>query len=147
MAAWRAEFSAVPTYLSPALRKLLDAHVESFEKLELLMFLLRSPAQRSTVGELSRALNLGGDEVRAIALALSAGGLVASAADGRIALAPQRPEDEAALDELERVYDEDKMALVTAIAETAMERLRNLAGRALADAFATRKKKQEEGDR
>ncbi|HWO21270.1 MAG TPA: hypothetical protein VNO30_21020 [Kofleriaceae bacterium] len=135
------------TSFSPALRKLLDAHIESFEKLELLMFLLRSPSHHSTVGDLSLALDLGGDEVRAIALALSTGGLVTRAADGRIALAPQRPEEGAVLDELARVYDEDRMTLVTTIAETAMNRLRSLAGRALADAFATRKKKQEDDER
>jgi DNA-binding transcriptional ArsR family regulator len=132
---------AVSSSLSPALRKLLDAHVESFEKLELLMFLRRSPGQRSTIGDLSLALDLGGDEVRAIVAALSAGGLVARAADGGIVLDPQRPEDRGVLDELARVYEEDKIVLVKAIAETAMDRLRNLAGRAFADAFVIRKKR------
>jgi hypothetical protein len=78
--------------------------------------------------------------VRAIVAALSAGGLVARAADGAISLAPRTAEDRAALDELARVYDEDKIALVKAIAETAMDRLRNLAGRAFAEAFVIRKK-------
>ncbi len=128
--------------LSPALRKLLDTHVESFEKLELLMLLRRTPSGHKTVGEIALALDLGSDEVRAIVTALSAGGMIARAADGTISLAPQKAEDGAVLDELARVYEEDKIALVTAIAETAMDRLRNLAGRAFADAFVIRKNRK-----
>jgi DNA-binding MarR family transcriptional regulator len=131
--------------LSPALRKLLDTQVESFEKLELLMLLRRSPSGRRA-GELAIALNIGSDEVRAIVAALSAAGLVARAADGAISLAPQRPEGQAVLDELARVYEEDKIVLVKVIAETAMDRLRNLAGRAFADAFVIRKNKKGDDD-
>ena len=128
--------------LSPALRKLLDTQVESFEKLELLMLLRRSPSGPKTAGELALTLNIGSDEVRSIVAALSAAGLVARAADGAISLAPLRPEAQAVLDELARVYEEDKIVLVKVIAETAMDRLRNLAGRAFADAFVIRKNKK-----
>jgi DNA-binding transcriptional ArsR family regulator len=125
--------------LSQTLRKLLDTHVESFEKLELLMLLRRAPGSQ-TAGELALALSLGADEIRETAAALSAAGLVTRAPDGRISLAPQTAEQRAALDELARVYEEDRIVLVKAIAETAMERLRSLAGRAFADAFVIRKK-------
>lgn len=125
--------------LSPALRKLLETRVESFEKLELLMLLRRSPG-RTTVREIARALDLDADDARAVVGALSSGGLVAWAPDGAISLAPRTPEDQAALDELAHVYEEDKIAVVKAIAETAMDRLRNLAGRAFAEAFVIRKK-------
>lgn len=125
--------------LSPALRKLLDTHIESFEKLELLMLLRRAPGSSSTVAEAARTLGLGSDEVRTIAAQLATAGLV-TRSDGVLALAPQGPEDGAALDELEHVYDDDKIVLVKAIAETAMDRLRNLAGRAFAEAFVIRKK-------
>jgi Mn-dependent DtxR family transcriptional regulator len=135
------EAKGVSTALSQTVRQLLDTHVESFEKLELLMLLRRAPGGRSTSGELALALDLGGDEVREIVAALSSAGLVARADDGGISLAPRTAEDRAALDELARVYDEDKIALVKAIAETAMDRLRNLAGRAFADAFVIRKKR------
>ena len=128
------------TSLSQALRKLLDTHVESFEKLELLMLLRRAPSGSQTAGELALALSLGADEIREIVAALSAAGLVTRAPDGRIALAPQPAEQRAVLDELARVYEDDRIVLVKAIAETAMERLRNLAGRAFADAFVIRKK-------
>jgi hypothetical protein len=132
----------VSSILSPALRKLLDTQVESFEKLELLMLLRRAPSGSVATGEIALALNLGSDEVRAIVAALSAGGLIARAADGALSLAPQKPEDQVVVDELARVYEEDKIALVTAIAEIAMDRLRNLAGRAFADAFVIRKNKK-----
>ena len=128
------------TSLSRALRELLDTHVESFEKLELLMLLGRAPGGRRTVGEIVLALGLGADEIREILAALAAAGLVARAPDGQISLAPRTAEQRAVLDELTRVYAEDRITLVKAIAETAMERLRNLAGRAFADAFVIRKK-------
>jgi DNA-binding IclR family transcriptional regulator len=137
VAAWEAKY--VSTTLSHGLRKLLDTQVESFEKLELLMFLRRTPGG-STPAEVARALDLGTDEVRASIAALAAGGLIARAPDGRVSLAPRTPEHQAAMDELARLYDEDKIAIVKAIAETAMDRLRNLAGRAFAEAFVIRKK-------
>jgi DNA-binding IclR family transcriptional regulator len=121
------------------LRKLLDTHIESFEKLELLMFLRRAPGASGTVGEVASAIGLGNDEVRTIAAQLMAAGLV-TRSDGSITLAPRSPEDRAALEELGRVYDDDKIVLVKVIAETAMDRLRNLAGRAFAEAFVIRKK-------
>jgi DNA-binding IclR family transcriptional regulator len=129
----------VSTSISNALRKLLDDHVESFEKLELLMFLRRAPDGSSTIGELARSLDLGSDEVREIVAALVAGGL-ATRTDATVTLAPRTVEQRAALDELARIYEDDKITLVKAIAETAMERLRNLAGRAFAEAFVIRKK-------
>jgi DNA-binding MarR family transcriptional regulator len=134
----------VSSVLSPSLRKLIDTHIESFEKLELLMFLRRAPGERATSGELARALELDAGEVRSIVAQLSAAGLVARAADGAVAPAPQH---QAALDELARVYDEDKIELVKAIAEAAMDRLRNLAGRAFAEAFVIRRKPGGDDDR
>jgi len=140
VAAWAGD-EGVSTPLSQTLRQLLDTHVDSFEKLELLMLLRRAPEGRRTTGELALALDLGGDEVREIVGALSSAGLVERADDGGISLAPRTEADRAALDELAQVYAEDKIALVKAIAETAMDRLRSLAGRAFADAFVIRKKR------
>jgi Mn-dependent DtxR family transcriptional regulator len=134
------EVVIVSAPLSNALRKLLDAHVDSFEKLEILMLLQRTPGGSRNVGELARELALGADEVRAIVAALGNGGLVARDPDGAVSLSPRTAEDRAALDELAQVYDHDKIALVKAIAESAMERLRSLAGRAFAEAFVIRKK-------
>jgi len=130
----------VSVTLSNAVRKLIGDHVESFEKLEVLMLLRRGRDGSITIGALARELALDTDEVRTIVAALSAGGLVAPGPDGTVALAPRTAEDQAALDELARVHDEDKIALVKAIASNAMERLRNLAGRAFAEAFVIRKK-------
>jgi DNA-binding IclR family transcriptional regulator len=126
--------------LSNTLRRFLDARVDSFEKLELLMLLRRAPGGSSTVRELAHALDLGGDEVRTLIAALSTGGLVGRAPDGAVSLSPRTDEDRAAMDELAQIYDDDKITLVKAIAESAMERLRNLAGRAFAEAFVIRKK-------
>lgn len=133
--------------LSNALRKLLDAHVDSFEKLEILMLLRRTSSGSRNVRELAGALELDTGEVRAIVAALSDGGLVARDPDGAVSLSPRTADDQAALDELAWVYDHDKITLVKAIAESAMERLRSLAGRAFAEAFVIRKKPGGDDDR
>jgi DNA-binding IclR family transcriptional regulator len=147
VAAWADGAKRVSTSLSQALRRLLDAHVDSFEKLELLMLLRRAPEQGRTAGELARALDLDAAEVGELVSGLVSAGLVAWAADGAISLSPRTAEERAAMDELARVYDEDRITLVKAIAETAMDRLRNLAGRAFAEAFVIRKKPGGDDDR
>jgi DNA-binding IclR family transcriptional regulator len=130
----------VASELSAALRALLAERVDSFEKLELVMVLYRAPGQRASVRDLATALDLDRDEVRAIAFELTAGGLVRTNPTTEIRLEPTTPDDRAVLDELATAYDRDKIEVVKQIAESAMNRLRNLAGRAFADAFVIGKK-------
>jgi DNA-binding IclR family transcriptional regulator len=123
--------------LSPALRQLLDRCIDSFEKLELVMALARAVDRTSTVRDLARTIGVDPGDARTMVADLVACGIV-TAEEGRVKL-DAGPREEAVA-ELERVYDTDRMTLVKAIAEAAMDRLRNLAGRAFADAFVIRKK-------
>jgi hypothetical protein len=66
-------------------------------------------------------------------------GLVSSDHDD-VTLAPRGPAEQRVLDELVAAYQDDRMTLVKVIAESALDRLRNLAGRAFADAFIIGKK-------
>jgi DNA-binding IclR family transcriptional regulator len=136
----------VATSLSRALRKLLDTRLDSFEKLELVMALRRSEARRSTIGELAHELDLARDDVRRIVLDLMKAGLVTCVED-QVTLAPRAAGDQGVLDELAAAYQQDKMTVVKPIAESALDRLRNLAGRAFADAFVIGKKSGGDHDR
>ena len=136
----------MPDQLSPALRDLLGTGIDSFEKLEVIVALSRDPARRGSQPELARALELGRDEMRTVVADLEGAGLIVRTGDDELVLAPQSGESATALAELVRLYDVDKIALVKAILDRAMERLRNLAGRAFADAFVIRKKREGDDD-
>jgi len=133
--------------LSPGLLALIDDRVNSFDKLELVITLHRAPEMRASVRDLAAALNLDRDEIRVAAGELAAVRLVAIDAAGDVRLVLRTPADEAAIRELVSVYQTDKVALVQRIANSAMNRLRNLAGRAFAEAFVIRKKPGEDDDR
>ncbi len=120
--------------LSLPLRTLIDTQVDSFEKLEIVMALRRAPA---SVAALAAATNLDRDDVRRLVRELATAGLVDSVTESDYKLAASKS---GVLDELAVVYETDKATLVMAIADRAMDRLRNLAGRALAEAFVIRKK-------
>lgn len=126
--------------LSTELRSLLAERVDSFDKLELVIVLHRAPEQRASVRDLAAALDLDRDEVRKIAAELTSAGLTHTNPSTEVRLQPATPEDRAVLDQLAAAYDRDKVEVVKQIAETAMNRLRNLAGRAFADAFVIGKK-------
>ena len=120
--------------------------VDSFEKLELIMALRRGETRRASITDLAHALDLPRDELRRAVRELQAAGLLQLAHD-EVTLAPRAPDAQRAIDELAAVYDADKMVLVKAIAESSIERLRNLAGRAFADAFVIGKKLGGDDDR
>lgn len=136
----------MPEQLSPALRDLLDTGIDSFEKLEVVVALHRDAGRRGSQQELATALALGRDEMRNLVGELERAGLLARDGADTLVLAPQRAQASAALAELVRLYDVDKISLVKAILDRAMARLRNLAGRAFSDAFVIRKKPEGDDD-
>lgn len=79
------------------------------------------------------------DDLRACLSQLTTAGFLTSTGD-KVALASRPAAEEAVLDEIVAIHDRDKTQLVIAITEIAMDNLRNLAGRAFADAFLLRKK-------
>lgn len=131
--------------LSPALLALLDERVNSFDKLELVIALHRAPEMRASVRDLAAVLDLDRDEIRIAAGELAAARVVAINAAEEVRLVMSTA-DELVIRELVAVYQTEKVALVQTIASSAMHRLRNLAGRAFADAFVIRKKPGGDGD-
>ncbi len=125
--------------LSAGLLKLLDERIDGFEKLELIVLLCRAPAKSLSLRDLTSSLALDRSDVRRFATELNGVGLVKLTPTGDVRLELRNPDDNPLLDELARTYDTDKMVLVMTIAEASMNRLRNLAGRAFADAFVLRK--------
>lgn len=128
---------------SAAVRRLLEAPFDSFEKLEVGVALCKATAHTSSVPELSKALSMPRDLVeRAIdelaraAAVNHAGGLV------RLTLGA---DDGRALGELTQLYDDDRITVVRMMSEVAMDKIRGMAARTFADAF-TLKKKKEDGD-
>jgi hypothetical protein len=132
------KLSSVSSPITKSIRAFIDAHIASFEKLDLLIALQRASDRGATVRELMDTMNITRDEMNDLLRELVAEGLVIEAEES-FTLQP-RESDESTLTELLRVYESNKALLVTAIAESAMDRLRTLAGRAFADAFVIRKK-------
>jgi hypothetical protein len=136
----------VPAAVSPSLRKLLDSTIDSIEKLDLIVALHGADDRCLPIDSLTARLGLAGrEEVRRLTQELSAHGLIIATAaspggqDEEVILVAQSDESEATLLELATVYERDKALLIVAIAESAIERLRELAGRAFTNAFGSRR--------
>lgn len=79
------------------------------------------------------------DDLREVLAELASARLTSTHGD-LVVLIPQRDVDEQMLDELVTAFEDNKTEVAVTMAEIAMGRLRNLAGRAFADAFIIRKK-------
>jgi len=119
-----------------AARRLLAEVIDSFEKLEIAMYLHRSGFRASLdASELATALSIPLDEVRKCVKDLRDAGV----------LDPQGPW-RSALDALVRMYDEDRIEVLNLMTRTALERVRQEAARVFADAFVLRPKKKGDDD-
>lgn len=132
--------------LAPAVRRLLDDAVNTLEKLELVIRLYRARERRLTIGKLQRELELDRDDFRRSVAELTQAALIHRYGRDTIELLLHGAEDEAVMRELAAIYDSDKTRLIIAISEISMHRLRNLAGKAFADAFVIRKKYGDDED-
>jgi hypothetical protein len=126
--------------LPPSVRRLLDAGIDSLEKLEIVVAMRRAAGNKLSFSELRRATGLDRDDLRRSLRQLAAARMVTDGEADPVVLAPREAAEEEVLDELIVLYESDKTQLIIAITEIAMDRLRNLAGRAFADAFVIRKK-------
>ncbi|MBX3159766.1 MAG: hypothetical protein KF773_27600 [Deltaproteobacteria bacterium] len=130
----------MPAAVSPSLRKLLDSTIDSIEKLDLVIALHGAPARRLAIDALAARLGfVGREEVRRLVHELSGHGLALGTLDDHVVLVPQSDADEGALAELADLYERDRALLIVVIAESAIERLRELAGRAFTHAFGARR--------
>ncbi len=112
--------------------------LDSFEKLEVVIAIDRAGAPQ-TEGQLERAAGIEHDDVvEAVAGLVASRAIAASPAGYTLDLAGPWGRHLRALVELYRV---DRLEVVTAMSRAALERMRERAARAFADAFVIRKKK------
>jgi len=126
------------------IRRLLETDLDSIDKIEAIRHLRRAlvPVPRD---ELMRALHLEREAMHALIAELSRAGLVdAAGARGAVRLGGKVVG--AAWDELMRLYEEDRVAIVAALSELAVGRIRTMAARAFGEALVSRKKSSKDED-
>jgi predicted ArsR family transcriptional regulator len=119
--------------------------VDTFEKLELIVLLCKARTAMS-IAELANRLKLEREVIRQAVIALRGAVLVDLTSDDRVQLMPPTGRDHDAVGDLVKVYDDDRLAVVKLLGEIAMQRIRNMASQAFADAFVLRKKPRGQDD-
>lgn len=145
LAAARSKYGSEVTRprLSRDARKLLETDLGSVEKLEAMRY-LRSAGGAVPRAELVRDVNLERETVRtAVGELVSAELIEATGERGTVRLGPRAAGE--AFEEVMRMYDEDRVLVVTTLSSIAMERIRGMAARAFGEALVGRKKP--DGDR
>ena len=120
-------------------RSLLENGVNTFEKLELIILLHGALRTVMSLAELTRRLGLESEVVRLAAAELRDAALVELSSTGELQLLPPTSRDYEAVNELVRLYEDDRLTIVKAIGEIAMGRIRTLASQAFGEAFVVRK--------
>jgi DNA-binding transcriptional ArsR family regulator len=134
------------TTLPDGIRDLLANRIDSFEKLEIVVALHAAPRTTLSIEEMCRRLKLTRDTVRQATMELRGASLVVLTSAGDVQLLPPSERDHAILEQLVRLYDEDRFTVVKAMGEIALDRIRGMASRAFADAFVIRKKPPKDGN-
>lgn len=117
---------------------LMQAHLDSFEKLELVRA-LRASVRPMSRTELERECRFSPDTVLEALGSLSQMNVVELDAERSFARLGKVAQDPA-FDALMRFYDDDRSAVLAMLSKVAMERIRSMAARAFADAFILRRK-------
>jgi predicted transcriptional regulator len=119
-------------------RALLYDGVETYEQLEIVLMLIRDPAEPWTVDTVATALGVS-DAVADDALQqlLRAGLVAVATGEGRprFAYAPKTPAIAATVDRLRDAYADHRLAVINEITANALQRVRTSAIRAFARAF------------
>jgi hypothetical protein len=132
--------------ISPGVYELMRSRVDTFEKLELVVTLHGALHATMTVDDVCRVLKLPRDVVRQAAVELRSATLVELTVRGELHLLPVNTSDRENIDELVRLYREDPLAIAKALGDISMDRIRNMASRAFANAFVFRKKPPKDGE-
>lgn len=134
------------TSVPAGVRELLASRIDSFEKLEVVVALHGAPNRTMSVEELCRVLKIPRDAIREATMELRALALIELTSRGEVQLLPPTNRDQQVVTELVKLYDDDRFAIVKALGEIAVERIRGMASRAFADAFVLRKKPPKDRD-
>jgi hypothetical protein len=118
-----------------AVKRLVAEVIDSFEKLEIVVYMHRAGFVAKPAAEVAQAISLPADEVAKCMAALQ----------HERALDPHG-RWRAAIDALVALYDEDRIEVLNLMTRTALERVRKHAARVFADAFVLRPKKKGDPD-
>lgn len=118
----------------------LSDHVSGFEELEVLLFFVRAPRRAWKLVDVADALNLPTEVLEtALSQLATAGTPIAATTDATTAATTYRytPDGpaERLLQALARAYEEQRLTVLQIMSANAMERVRSMAARRLADAF------------
>jgi hypothetical protein len=114
----------------PADVRLLLDRIESYEQLEMLLLVHCAPQLAADPAELARRLSLTKELVESSLAHLRKNDL----------LEPKSQSTRRAIDQLDRVYREQRIEIMKQMNANALDRVRNAAIRTFADAFVWRKK-------
>ncbi len=129
--------NAVTTDPSPALLALLDAKLDTYEKLELVLT-LRAAGTAMTLADLAVQLQVGREALRRVANEVAASAIIDAREGDLLRLRPGHWDP--LMDEAAQILANDPSKLMRALTRIAMERIRGMAARSFADAFRIRKK-------
>jgi hypothetical protein len=127
----------VTTDLSTELLALLDAKLDTFEKLELVLA-LRDAGTAMTLADMALHLQVGRDALRRVADEVASSGMIDASQDDVLQLRPGHWDP--LLDEAAQCFANEPNKLMRALTRIAMARIRGMAARTFADAFRIRKK-------
>lgn len=128
--------------LDPAIGKLLRGPLDTFEKLEVAVALVRAPGRALSLPELASATALTADQIQRGIADLQAATLV-NTAGGLVRLVVRSAADEAAFAALADLHARDAPAIAVVMSELALDKIRGMAAHAFAEAFQTRRKKDD----
>ncbi|MDQ3366812.1 MAG: hypothetical protein M3680_15410 [Myxococcota bacterium] len=128
---------------SAALRALLDAKLDTLEKLELALALQDAPGLAASVDDLALHLQVGREVLRQVAAEVTRTGLF-EIHDEAIQLRADA-EEAALLDEAKELYHHDRHAMLRLLSAVAMERIRRRGAMTFADAFKLKTKDRDRG--
>jgi hypothetical protein len=128
----------------PEVLVLLDTSLGTFEKLELASHLMHAGASVPRA-DLRAALRLDAESLReAIGELVSAKIIeVGGAPDFKVNLGPRAQQDD--FKALMALYDGDRLSVATALASSAMRRIRSMAATTFAEAFVLKRKHKDNG--
>lgn len=106
------------------IRSLLARRVNTLEKLEAVIALRHVPDGIMSIADLATALQIPRDITRAVAVQLRAAGMLELLRDGRARLLTPVSDDRLVFEELVALYERDRPAVATAVAELTLERVR-----------------------
>jgi hypothetical protein len=132
--------------LPEVVQRLIREQVRTYEALEMVLLLHRTPERRWRLGEIAEAVRLSEESTAAVLSDLEKQQLiVASGGAGKpmYRLQAERPEVAAAVSALARAWDDHRLAIIKLLNATALERLRTGAARALSDAFLFNRDKKD----